>query len=117
MIGNRSNGSVVAFTRLINPMFAVFAAEQISYTKVENVVVKKKYSIINIHHLNQLLLCTILLQRIIPAPDRRYNRLCFQEFQSSLKIIEKWKEIIVKLAWSEKDTCIINFKKKHVPKP
>ena len=35
MIGNRSNGSVVAFTRLINPMFAVFAAEQISYTKVE----------------------------------------------------------------------------------
>ena len=41
MIGNRSNGSVVAFTKLINPMFAVFAAEQISYTKVENVVVKK----------------------------------------------------------------------------
>ena len=46
MIGNRSNGSVVAFTKFINPMFAVFAAEQISYTKVENVVVKKKYSII-----------------------------------------------------------------------
>ena len=33
MMGSRSKGSLVALTRFMNPIFAVFAAEQISYRK------------------------------------------------------------------------------------